>query len=105
MVALRVQPAPDLYVSSAGTASAVAFLLPLILGISCVGFILSAVISLSPTAAEMVADTKLMQGMSTAAHYDPAAARLPAPRREPTRSENEHQGSLFRDTRGTHRQE
>ena len=71
MAALRVQNSPDLFVNTTGTASAVAFLLPLIIGISSVGFILSAVISLSPTAAEMVAETRLMQGLNMAPQYDP----------------------------------
>jgi hypothetical protein len=104
MAALRVRAAPDLYVNSSGTASAVAFLLPLIIGISTVGFILSAVISQSPTAAEMVAETKLMHGLSMVAQYDPTAPPTPPQRRAPSAWETE-QGSLFRDNRGAHRQE
>ena len=46
MAALQVHAAPGLAVSYAATASAEAFLLPLILGLSCAGFIFSAVISL-----------------------------------------------------------
>jgi NO-binding membrane sensor protein with MHYT domain len=107
MAALRVRSAPDLYVNSSQTASAVAFLLPLIIGISAVGFILSAVISLSPTAAEMVAETKLMEGLSLAAQYEPTATRVPAQRRAPSGWQNEPPpDSLFRDNHGgTRRQE
>ena len=43
-----------------GGASAVAFLLPLILGIGIVTFILTAVIALAPTAAEIVEEADLM---------------------------------------------
>ena len=43
-----------------GGASAVSFLLPLILGISILTFVLTAVISLSPTAAEIREDAELM---------------------------------------------
>ena len=104
MAALRVQNSPDLFVNTTGTASAVAFLLPLIIGISSVGFILSAVISLSPTAAEMVAETRLMQGLNMAPQYDPAAPVVPAQRRQPAGLDNEA-GSLFRDNRGSHRRD
>jgi NO-binding membrane sensor protein with MHYT domain len=102
MAALRVQAAPDLYVSTAGTASAVAFLLPLIVGISSVGFILSAVIALSPTAGEMVEEARLMQGLSMAGRYDPAAPPAPpvAAHRRPQPEWDREPGGLFRDRRG-----
>jgi NO-binding membrane sensor protein with MHYT domain len=61
MAALRVHAAPGLAVSYAGTASAEAFLLPLILTLSVVGFIFSAVVALSPTAAEIFEDAELMR--------------------------------------------
>jgi NO-binding membrane sensor protein with MHYT domain len=61
MAALRVYPAPGVSVSTSATASAVAFLLPLILGLSSIGFILSAVIALSPTAAEIFEEDELMR--------------------------------------------
>jgi NO-binding membrane sensor protein with MHYT domain len=60
MAALRVHAAGGLAVSAGASASAAAFLLPLILGISCIGFIFSAVIALSPTATEMLAEADLM---------------------------------------------
>jgi hypothetical protein len=60
-------------VSTAGTASASGFLLPLILGLSSLGFIFSAVIALSPTAAEIVEEGELMRriGMGQATRYEP----------------------------------
>jgi NO-binding membrane sensor protein with MHYT domain len=60
MAALRVYPAPGLTVSTSATASALAFLLPLILGLSMIGFIFSTVIALSPTAAEILEEGELM---------------------------------------------
>jgi NO-binding membrane sensor protein with MHYT domain len=69
MAAVRAQAAPGLVVSTAGTAGATAFLLPLILGLSSLGFIFSAIIALSPTAAEIVEEGELMKriGQSQAA--------------------------------------
>ena len=60
MAALRVHAAGGPAVTAPASASAAAFLLPLILGISCIGFIFSAVIALSPTATEMLAEADLM---------------------------------------------
>jgi NO-binding membrane sensor protein with MHYT domain len=62
MAALRVHAAggPAVTAPASASASAAAFLLPLILGISCIGFIFSAVIALSPTATEMLAEADLM---------------------------------------------
>jgi hypothetical protein len=57
--------------SMQGGVSAVSFLLPLILGISILAFVLTAVISLSPTAAEIHEDAALM-------------ARIAAPPQETT---------------------
>ena len=71
MAALSVHTAPGLAVSYAETASAEGFLLPLILGLSCVGFIFSTVVSLSPTAAEMVAEAELMQRLGQAPQQQP----------------------------------
>ena len=90
MAAVGAQAAPGLVVSTAATASATAFLLPLILGLSTVGFIFSAVIALSPTAAEIVEEDALMKriGQSQAARYQPRQAPPPG---EP--------GSLFRPHR------
>jgi hypothetical protein len=69
MAAVQAQAAPGLVVNTADTASATAFLLPLILGLSGVGFIFSAIIALSPTAAEIVEESELMKriGQSQAA--------------------------------------
>jgi NO-binding membrane sensor protein with MHYT domain len=62
MAAVHAQAAaPGLVVGTAGTASASGFLLPLILGLSSLGFIFSAVIALSPTAAEIVEEDALMR--------------------------------------------
>jgi NO-binding membrane sensor protein with MHYT domain len=76
MAAVRAQAAaPGLVVSTADTASAAGFLLPLILGLSTIGFIFSAVIALSPTAAEIVEEGELMKriGQSQAARHEPQA--------------------------------
>jgi len=71
MAALSVHAAPGLAVSYAESASAAGFLLPLILGLSCIGFIFSTVVSLSPTAAEMVAEAELMQRIGQATQQQP----------------------------------
>jgi NO-binding membrane sensor protein with MHYT domain len=75
MAAVQAQAAPGLVVNTADTASATAFLLPLILGLSGVGFIFSAIIALSPTAAEIVEESELMKriGQSQAAQAAQAA--------------------------------
>jgi len=93
MAAVQAHAAPGLVVSTADTASATAFLLPLILGLSGVGFIFSALIALSPTAAEIVEESELMKriGQSQAAQGQAAqgqaaqrqAAQGQAGRREP----------------------
>jgi hypothetical protein len=88
MAAVQAHAAPGLVVSTADTAGATAFLLPLILGLSGVGFIFSAIIALSPTAAEIVEESELMRriGHSQAAHSQAAhsqAAQGQAGRREP----------------------
>ena len=62
MAAVHAQATdPGVLVSTADTASASGFLLPLILGLSSLGFIFSAVIALSPTAAEIVEEDALMR--------------------------------------------
>jgi NO-binding membrane sensor protein with MHYT domain len=118
MAAVQAHAAPGLVVNTADTASATGFLLPLILGLSCVGFIFSAIIALSPTAAEIVEEGELMRriGHSQAAQAAQAAqsqAGRPesrgwqpppsqpyqpyqAPRDEP---ESDDPGSLFRPRR------
>jgi NO-binding membrane sensor protein with MHYT domain len=60
MAALRVHVAIGLPVTAPDSASGGALLLPLILGISCTGFIFSAVIALSPTATEILEEADLM---------------------------------------------
>jgi NO-binding membrane sensor protein with MHYT domain len=111
MAAVQAQAAPGLVVSTADTAGATAFLLPLILGLSSVGFIFSAIIALSPTAAEIVEEGELMKriGQSQAARYEPQGWRPPpaqpyqpyqAPRDEPGPDEP---GSLFRPRRPSDR--
>ena len=81
MAALRVQAAPGLAVNTSATASAGAFLLPLILGLCSIGFIFSAVIAVSPTAAEIFEEDELMKriGQSQAARYEPQAWQAPRP--------------------------
>jgi NO-binding membrane sensor protein with MHYT domain len=118
MAAVQAQAAPGLVVNTADTAGATAFLLPLILGLSGVGFIFSAIIALSPTAAEIVEEGELMKriGQSQAAQtaqaaqnqagrYEPRGWQPPpsqpyqpyqAPRDEPGPDEP---GSLFRPRR------
>ncbi|MGH3181104.1 MAG: MHYT domain-containing protein, partial [Streptosporangiaceae bacterium] len=79
MAALRVQAAPGLVVSTSATASAAGFLLPLILGLSSIGFIFSALIALSPTAAEIFEEDEMMKriSQSQAARYEPQARSAP----------------------------
>jgi NO-binding membrane sensor protein with MHYT domain len=81
MAALRVYPAPGVTVNTTATASALAFLLPLILGLSAVGFIFSTVIALSPTAADIIEERELMVRIGRAVPYEPQAtpSRRPAP--------------------------
>ena len=91
MVALRVHATPGLTVSTSATASAQAFLLPLILGLSSIGFIFSALIAVSPTAAEIFEEDAVMKriAQSKAAPHEPPPAR-PDPAQP---------GSLFRPQR------
>jgi len=101
MAAVRAHAAPGLTVSTSLTASAMGFLLPLILGLSSVGFIFSAVIALSPTAAEIFEEDELMKriGQSQAARYEPQprqASRVPPGR---TAAGPGQPGSLFRPQR------
>jgi NO-binding membrane sensor protein with MHYT domain len=107
MAALRVHATvgPAVTGPASASASAGAFLLPLILGISCTGFIFSAVIALSPTAAEMLAEADLMARLGARASdvhtarerhpqaYDSGQVGRPEP------------GSLFRDHRSARQQD
>jgi NO-binding membrane sensor protein with MHYT domain len=111
MAAVQAQAAPGLVVNTADTAGATAFLLPLILGLSGVGFIFSAIIALSPTAAEIVEEDELMKriGQSQAARYEPQGWRPPPPQpyqpyQEPQDApESDEPGSLFRPRRPSDR--
>jgi NO-binding membrane sensor protein with MHYT domain len=100
MAAVRAHPAPGLAVSTSATASATAFLLPLILGLSSIGFIFSAVIALSPTAAEIVEEDELMKriSQSRAARYEGQAQPWQ------TQPGQAQPGSLFRPHHPTERQ-
>jgi hypothetical protein len=113
MAAVQAQAAPGLAVSTADTAGATAFLLPLILGLSGVGFIFSAIIALSPTAAEIVEEGELMKridqsraqsqaAQSQAARYEPRGWQPPPPQPyQASRSKPgpDEPGSLFRPRR------
>jgi NO-binding membrane sensor protein with MHYT domain len=79
MAALRVAAAPNLVVSTSATASAEAFLLPLILCLGSVGFIFAAVIALSPTAAEILEEGELMKRIGRTPTYEPYARPGAAP--------------------------
>jgi NO-binding membrane sensor protein with MHYT domain len=102
MAALRVYPAPGLTVNTSATASALAFLLPLILGLSMVGFIFSTVIALSPTAAEIMEEGELMARIAGTSRYEPSVG--PGRQTSPVNSANPdpaqpgaaRPGSLFR---------
>jgi NO-binding membrane sensor protein with MHYT domain len=106
MAALQVHAAPGLTVSTAATATATDFLLPLILGLSSIGFIFSAVIALSPTAAEIVEEDQLMRriGQSQATRHEPQAPHQPQARYQPGQArarldQEADEGSLFRPQR------
>jgi NO-binding membrane sensor protein with MHYT domain len=97
MAALRVYPAPGVPVSTSATASALAFLLPLILGLSMVGFIFSTVIALSPTAAEILEEGELMARIAQTSQYEPQVGN--GRRVSPTNSASPdpaQPGNLFR---------
>jgi NO-binding membrane sensor protein with MHYT domain len=102
MAALRVYPAPGLTVNTSATASALAFLLPLVLGLSMVGFIFATVIALSPTAAEIMEEGELMARIARTSRYEPSVG--PGRQTSPANSANPdpaqpgaaQPGSLFR---------
>jgi NO-binding membrane sensor protein with MHYT domain len=103
MAALRVYPAPGQIVNTSATASALDFLLPLILGLCIVGFIFSTVIALSPTAAEILEENELMARISRTADYEPpAVSSRPAARpvsRPAAHPDQPEPGDLFRPRR------
>jgi NO-binding membrane sensor protein with MHYT domain len=100
MAALRVYPAPGLTVSTSATASALAFLLPLILGLSMIGFIFSTVIALSPTAAEILEEGELMARIARTSRPEPMAGLgRPAVRAASADPDQPQPGDLFRPHR------
>src|SRR5689334_21887606 len=122
MAAVHAQATyPGLVVSTADTASASSFLLPLILGLSSLGFIFSAVVALSPTADEIVEEDALMrrigQSQMEARQATPNEMQAPATRPRPaypqgngypangrpqgngSQPDQEEPGSLFRPRR------
>jgi NO-binding membrane sensor protein with MHYT domain len=105
MAALRVHATPGLAVTAPASASAEAFLLPLILGICCTGFIFSAVIALSPTAAEMHAEAFLMARLGTHAPGTLAQRERQAEAHDSRQEGGPQPGSLFRDHRSVRQQD
>jgi NO-binding membrane sensor protein with MHYT domain len=97
MAALNVNPAPGLTISTSETASAIGFLLPLILGLCAIGFIFSIVIALSPTAADILEESELMARIARTSQHDAQVGRgWPA---SPGNSANPNSGqpeNLFR---------
>ena len=73
----------DPHDSSSASASAGAFLLPLILGLCSIGFIFSAVIAVSPTAAEIFEEGELMRRIGQSQAAQSQAAQSQATRYEP----------------------
>jgi NO-binding membrane sensor protein with MHYT domain len=98
MAALRVYPAPGLTVNTSATASALAFLLPLILGLSMVGFIFSTVIALSPTAAEILEEGEMMARIARTSRSEPQAPAGVRPASRPAAADPgaPQPGDLFR---------
>jgi NO-binding membrane sensor protein with MHYT domain len=104
MAALRVNPAPGLSVSTSETASAVGFLLPLIIGLCTVGFIFSIVIALSPTAAELLEEGELMARIAGTSQHEPQAGRgLPVAPASSADPDPAQPGNLFRPNNSQHR--
>jgi NO-binding membrane sensor protein with MHYT domain len=98
MAALRVSAAPGLIVSTSATASALGFLLPLILGLCLVGFVFATVIALSPTAAEIVEESQLMARIARTGDYEPPAGAI-RPVSRPADPDQPQPGDLFRPRR------
>ncbi|HXB46688.1 MAG TPA: MHYT domain-containing protein [Streptosporangiaceae bacterium] len=106
MAALRVHATAGPALTAPASASAAAFLLPLIVGISCIGFIFSAVIALSPTAAEMLAEADLMARLGARAPDVQTALRERQPQAYDSGQAGRPQpGSLFRDHRSVRQQD
>ena len=102
MAALQVYADPALPATAQGGVSPGAFLLPLLMGISSLAFILSIVISLAPTAAEMVEEAGLMARIGRPAPQGPPPDRRQYQDRRqhqgghPEREASPEPGSLFR---------
>jgi NO-binding membrane sensor protein with MHYT domain len=75
MAAMHVYPATSGTAMAMGGASAEAFLLPLIIGISVISFLLTATIALSPTEDELSAEAELMRRIDS---IRAAESQLPA---------------------------
>ncbi len=100
MAALSVRAAPGLTVSDAWAASAEGLLLPLILGLSCAAFIFSTVLSLSPTATEMVEEAELMARLGRAPQHQPYQRAASQAWPDANQGNGQGQpGNLFRPTR------
>jgi hypothetical protein len=91
MAALRVNADPALAPSAQGGVGAEAFLLPLLMGISSLAFILSIVISLAPTAAEMVEEAGLMARIGRPAPQGPPPDHRQHQNRNQRQNRNQHQ--------------
>ena len=76
MAAMRISP-PSGHAMTMGGASALSFLLPLIIGVSLTTFVLTATIALSPNEEEMTAEAELMRRIDSLRGQPPAE---PAPR-------------------------
>jgi len=106
MAALRLHAAAGPVLPAPASASAEAFLLPIILGISCIGFVFSAVIALSPTAAEMLAEADLMARLGTRVPDMHTAQQERRPHAYDSGQAGRSQpGSLFRDHRSGRQQD
>ena len=72
-----------------GGATAVGFLLPLLIGISILAFIMTATIALSPSSEEMREDAELLQRIAatqSGAYPAPPPAAAPRPQHWPTQA-------------------
>jgi NO-binding membrane sensor protein with MHYT domain len=100
MAALRVHAAPGLAASAQEGVGAESFLLPLLMGFSTLAFILTVVIALAPTAAEMVEDAGLMARLGQPAHqYPPIVSQADARRPDRERPGPGETEDLFRPYR------
>jgi len=100
MAAMRVSPGS---MSAMGGSTASSFLVPLLLGISLVTFVLTIIISLSPTEEEIKADALLQHRMDTEFSADRGVVRIGTPGetapRQPLPDRPDGAGNLFRPSR------